>query len=186
MSSSTLSRFPWGPWRSGETLLLTGSRADTMAVMDVTVQWVRTTWSKLSRGAPHSTARSRAPEAFLLPTGSSPLLHEVLMREQDGFRPVFTVSAEVPGRDRILLREQEDELRVQVPSGGGAPERGYRPLVTIRSGEWMRWQINNRHTSYSGNWFYEMRTVNVAFGPVSREAFMGKPDHFVDERAALI
>ena len=157
-----------------------------MAVMDVTVQWVRTTWSKLSRGAPNSTVRSRAPEAFLLPAGSSPLLHEVLMQEQDGFRPLFTVSAELPGRDKLLLRELGDELRVQVPSGGGAPERGYRPLVTIRRGESMRWQINNRHTSYSGNWFYEMRTVNVAFGSVARDAFLDKPDHLVDERAALL
>ena len=50
----------------------------------------------------------------------------------------------------------------------------------------MRWQINNRYSSYSGNWFYEMRTVNVALGPISREAFLGKPDYFVDERAALL
>ena len=107
------------------------------------------------------------------------------MQEQNGFRPVVTVSTELPSKSQLLLREQGDDLRVQLPAGGGAPERGYRPLVTLRHGQWLRWQINNRHTSYSGNWFYEMRTVNVALGPVSREAFLGPPDHFVDERGSL-
>ena len=155
--------------------------------MDVTVQWVRTTWTKRSRGAPLADARNRAPVGFVLPAGPSPLLHEVLMAERNDFRPQFVVTEGLPARERLHLRENGDALTVQLRDGFGVPVRSHRPSVTIQRGEWMRWQMNNRYSSATGmnDWSYELTTVNVAFGPGPRDAFLGSPHHVVDELAAL-
>jgi hypothetical protein len=167
--------------------LLGRSEADIMIAMDVTVQWVRTSWTKRSRGAPHADARNRAPVAFVLPPGPSPLVHEVLMQESDDFRPRFEVTDTLPAKTRLRLRERGEALTVQVGIGFGAPCRGYRPSVTIRPGEWLRWQMNKRSSSFAGmgDWHYELQTVNIAFGPVRPDAFLGRPPHLVDELAAL-
>ena len=158
-----------------------------MTPMDVTVQWIRTMWTKRSRGAPHSDARNRAPLAFVLPAGPGPLLHDVLMQERDGFHPHFTVTEELPARWRLHLREKAGDLTVQLPRGFGVPVRNYRPSVTIGRGEWLRWQMNSRFSSATGrnDWMYELQTVNLAFGPVERDAFLGVPSHLVDELASL-
>jgi hypothetical protein len=76
---------------------------------------------------------------------------------------------------------------VQLPAGFGVPVRRYRPSAVLRRGEWLRWQMNNRYSSMAGkaDWHYVLQTVNVGFGPVPRDAFLGAPSHLIDERATL-
>jgi hypothetical protein len=155
--------------------------------VDVTVQWVRTTWSKRSRGFPASVARSSTPVAFPLPDQPAPLFHEVVMREEDRFEPRSSVTSELPPRYRLSLTIVGDRLTVRLPAGFGVPVRTHRPLASIERGEWLRWQMNNRFSSLSGmgDWHYVLQCVNVGFGAVPRDAFLGEPSHRIDERAIL-
>lgn len=70
----------------------------------------------------------------------------------------------------------------------GAPRRWNRhPLVRLRRGEWVRWQINHRVPGrWDGPWRYELTTLNLAYGAVADlRLFLGAPTRFADERAAL-
>ncbi|MEE6311103.1 hypothetical protein V1634_30150 [Plantactinospora veratri] len=158
--------------------------------MDVTVQRIRTTWSKRSRGFPQAALRNSAPTAFPLPDlpdGPLPLLHEVVMREENDFVPEVRSVHDLPPRHELNLRLMRDVLRVQLPASFGAPVRNHRPVVMLQHGEWVRWQTNNRFSSMTGmaDWHYVLRTVSIGFGPMTRDAFLGEPDYRVDERAAL-
>ncbi|MFF3334146.1 hypothetical protein ACFYWX_32135 [Streptomyces sp. NPDC002888] len=64
--------------------------------MDVTVQWVRTSWTKQSRGGAAAALRNAAPVGFVLPHGVAPLAHTVRMQERDD----FTLFALPPRRRR--------------------------------------------------------------------------------------
>ncbi|MDG4822257.1 hypothetical protein O7635_10385 [Asanoa sp. WMMD1127] len=155
--------------------------------MDVVVQRVCTTWSKRARGGSLAAARNAAAVAFELPAERAPLFHDVVQDEEDDFVPRARVLFECPPPASFGLRLVGGSLRVRLPDGFGAPVRAHRPVVMVGPGEWLRWQTNNRYSSSTGmaGWHYNLVTVNIAFGAVPRDTFLGRPAHLIDERAAL-
>jgi hypothetical protein len=156
--------------------------------VDVVAQWVRTWWTKQSRGGTEATRRNAAPVAFPLPEVTLPLVHEVTMNERDGFEPRSSARHDEPGRDGVQLREADGLLRVMLVSRQWhGVIRRRPPAVRLRRGAWLRWQINYRFASATGRgpWYYRLDTLNLAYGQVSADVFMGTPTHRIDERAQL-
>ncbi len=155
--------------------------------MQPVVQWVRTSWTKASRGGPDATRRNVTPLAFPLPAGDGPLVHGIVMREGEDFVPHARHQAELPAADELDLRPVGRRLRIQlVASAWGMPRRHRRPpAVLLEPGEWLRWHINYRFSagcSCGAEWSYRLDTPNLAHGPVDLDAFLGEPHHLVDER----
>ncbi|MGW4561721.1 hypothetical protein ACWEN3_04685 [Streptomyces sp. NPDC004561] len=152
--------------------------------MEITVQWVRTSWTKRSRGGAAAARRNAVPAGFPLPPAPLPLAHVVRAAERDDFVPRES-RAEL--RDLALsLRQGEDTLRVlaRVEPLFGLPPRPRRPpAVRLRPGQWVRWRLNYRFSSAAGmaDWSYWLDTFNVAYGPVDREVFLAEPTVLVDE-----
>ncbi|MEU8155748.1 hypothetical protein AB0B94_18985 [Micromonospora sp. NPDC048986] len=53
--------------------------------MDAVVQWVRTSWTKRSRGDAEATRRNAVPVSFVLPERAVPFVQEITMSEAVGF-----------------------------------------------------------------------------------------------------
>lgn|SRR5579875_1246460 len=157
-----------------------------MAVMGIVAQWVSTEWTKKSRGGAEAAQRNAASAGFALPSTRAPLLHTVVMTEDDGFEPRETLEYRVPRREYVHLVEGDGRLLVRlIARSCGAPTRRYRPqAVWIQRGEWARWQINYRFGGES-EWSYRLDTLNIAYGDVSSGIFLGTPDRLVDEREHL-
>lgn len=157
--------------------------------MDVVAQWVRTSWTKSSRGGEAAARRNAVPIAFPLPETTSPLAHAVTMREADGFTPRSSALRALPDRGEAQLREKDRRLRVMLVNTQWAGViRRRPPAIRLHPGEWVRWQITYRQASYLGRgpWHYSLVTLNLAFGPVAAEdIFLGTPTKYVDERAQL-
>jgi len=156
--------------------------------MDVIVQWVRTSWTKRSRGGTEAGRRNAAPTAFPLPPAPIPFIHEILMDEHDDFQPQFTTRTGLPSPDDgVLLRETDGLLRVElVASPFGMPRRWRRPpAVHLAHKQWLRWQINYRFAGTSGDWRYRLDTLNISHGPAPTNLFLGIPSHNVNELAHL-
>ncbi|GGU66549.1 hypothetical protein [Lentzea flava] len=156
--------------------------------VDVVVQWVRTEWTKASRGGAEAARRNAVPEAFALPHGR-PAVHEVIQLEWCDFEPVWSKESDSIDRLRLSLLESDDVLAVQLQDTmHAAPRRWNRPSpVRLARGEWLRWQLNHRwQRPRDGAYNYELTTLNLAYGPVSDlKLFLGKPTRHVDERARL-
>ncbi|GHH56938.1 hypothetical protein [Lentzea cavernae] len=156
--------------------------------MDVVVQWVRTEWTKKSRGEPDASRRDAVPEAFPLPH-LRPAVHEVRMLEREGFAPVWARESGEVDRMALVLREDDGVLAVQLQDTMFAsPRRQTRPSpVRLARGEWLRWQLNHRWARpRDGGWNYLLVTLNLAYGPVGdAKVFLGTPTRYVDERADL-
>lgn len=151
--------------------------------MDVVAQWVRTSWTKRSRGGPAATRRNAAPVGFSLPTLRFPAVHEITIQEWYDFAPRDTVRDGAP--EGVGLTEQDGCLRVELTDlPVGRPHRWWRPRpILLAPGEWLRWQLNYRTTTmHSGDWIYHLRTLNLAYGPVPPHVFTGRPTRTVDER----
>ncbi|MFC9292981.1 hypothetical protein ACFTWH_06245 [Streptomyces sp. NPDC057011] len=160
--------------------------------METVVQWVRTSWTKQSRGGPGAALRNAAPVAFPLPRTAAPFVQEVLMHEADAFEPRFVTHSVPPEPDAepsVLLREEDGLLRVQpAVTPFGMPRRWRRPpAVRLARGEWLRWQVNHRFAGSHGDaWTYRLDTLNLAYGPhTPADLFMGTPTRQVSELAAL-
>jgi hypothetical protein len=159
--------------------------------MDFVVQWVRTTWTKRSRGGEAAVARNAAPIAFEIFDGPRPLVHEVTMREADGFAPRSSMHPwSSKDRDRVHVKEVDGRLRVQalIPAMFNIPPRRRRPpAVYLQAGQWLRWQLNYRFSSFAGmaDWSYHLHTLNLAYGPAASDAFLGTPALYIDERGPL-
>lgn len=158
--------------------------------MQAVVQWVRTSWTKQSRGGAGATRRNAAPTAFQLPAVPPPFTHEVLMHEHDGFQPQSTTREglrDSTSDSAVLLQEAGGLLRVQLTvTPFGKPRRWRRPPAQrLARGEWLRWQVNYR---FAGNdeWTYRLDTLNIAYGPTQADLFLGTPTHHVDELATLL
>ena len=154
--------------------------------MDPVVQWVRTIWTKKSRGGANFARRNATPVAFALPTGAAPLVHEVVMREEDDFQPHAVVQPACQPSG-LVLTEADDGLEIEllVPPAC-LPQRTFRPSrVTLRPGEWVRWQVNYRFTATCGTRLYQLDTLNLCYGDASTDVFLGSPVRFVDERRHL-
>lgn len=155
--------------------------------VETVVQWVRTSWTKRSRGGAPAARRNAAPVAFPLPLATPPFVQEVTMDEDADFEPRLSVRPGPPGDD-VLLRMANDLLRVElVVSPFGMPRRWRRPpAVRLARGQWVRWQVNYRFAaSCGGAWTYRLDTLNLAHGPVAAGAFLGTPTRSVDERGSL-
>jgi hypothetical protein len=155
----------------------------------VVVQWVRTSWSKRSRGGEAAARRNALPVGFPLPPGAPPLAHVVRMRErQDDFAPHEGLVER--GEVDVRLREAEGRLgvmpRVQ-PLYGLPPRRRRPPAVRLEPGQWVRWQLNYRFSSASGvrDWSYWLDTFNIGYGVTGADVFLGRPSVVVDERGPL-
>ncbi|GAA3015237.1 hypothetical protein GCM10020229_28050 [Kitasatospora albolonga] len=156
--------------------------------MEITVQWVRTFWTKESRGGEAAARRNAAATGFVLPTGLGPLAHHVRMDERHGFEPR---ESRVERREvAVSLRETDGTLRVlpRVDPLFGLPPRHRRPpAVRLRPGQWVRWQLNYRFSSAAGvrDWSYWLDTFNIAYGPVALGTFLTEPTVSVDERGPV-
>jgi hypothetical protein len=156
--------------------------------MEIVAQWVRTSWTKRSRGGEGAARRNAAPIGFSLPDAPRPLVHVVRMREENGFRPHGSLGD--LGTVDVQLRETEGRLRVfpRVQPLCALPPRPRRPpAVRLVPGQWVRWQLNYRFSSTLGirDWSYWLDTFNVAYGPVTADVFPGTPDFLVDERGPV-
>ncbi|GAA1031048.1 MULTISPECIES: hypothetical protein [Amycolatopsis] len=163
--------------------------------MDAVVQWVCTSWTKKSRGGAEAARRNAAPIAFPLPALTAPFTHVVRMGEETDFEPRCAAwegerdKAPSPLDSTVRLDEADDLLRVKLETThfgrrSGRPRRP--PARRLARGEWLRWQVNYRFTGFrSGNWHYRLDTLNVAYGPVSPDLFLGTPTHTIEELGFL-
>ncbi|MBK3580373.1 hypothetical protein JHN63_42630 [Streptomyces sp. MBT65] len=154
----------------------------------VTVQYVRTSWTKRSRGGTAAARRNAVPVGFALPSGLLPLAHTVQIREREDFTP-HEGRTEVKHVD-VQLRRVDGRLRVlpRVQPLFGLPPRPRRPpAVRLVPGQWVRWQLNYRFSSAAGvrDWSYWLDTFNIAYGPVTDDVFLGMPDFHVDEQGPV-
>ncbi|MFE6840134.1 hypothetical protein ACFVFI_35570 [Streptomyces sp. NPDC057705] len=151
--------------------------------MEITVQWIRTSWTKLSRGGDAAARRNAAPTGFPVPQVPPSFAHFVEMSEWDGFAPHETVKD--LGEAGVSLREEDDRLRVLAREEQvfGMPSRSRRPpAVRLGPGQWVRWQLNYRFGGAGhGDWSYWLDTFNVAYGPVEPDVFLSEPTVLVDE-----
>ncbi|MFJ9417667.1 hypothetical protein ACIRPT_26365 [Streptomyces sp. NPDC101227] len=156
--------------------------------MEITVQWIRTSWTKESRGGEAAARRNAVPSGFALPHAVAPFTHVIRMDERNGFKPYD--SREEVGKADIQLREADGRLRVfpRVKPLFSLPPRPRRPpAVRILPGQWVRWQLNYRFSSASGirDWSYWLDTFNIAYGPVNADVFLSEPTVLVDERGPV-
>lgn len=156
--------------------------------MEITVQWIRTTWTKRSRGGDAAARRNAAPVGFRLPQRTGSGAHVVRMHERDGFTPIEAWE-DLSAVD-VDVREADGRLRVfaRVKPPFAIPPRPRRPpAVRLPPGRWVRWQLNYRFSSAAGmqDWSYRLDTFNIAYGPVADDVFPGTPDTFLDERGRL-
>ncbi|MCM6775269.1 hypothetical protein NDR87_16685 [Nocardia sp. CDC159] len=157
--------------------------------MEVAAQWVHTWWTKESRSGSAAARRNRLPVAFPLPEVATPLTHTIVMKEwDDDFQPRSSVLHAPPERSEVAIEEEDSALRVMLVSA--QPKNVIRrrhPAIRLRHGEWLRWQITYRHASLLGlgPWYYRLDTLNLAYGPVTADSFLGTPTRLVDERVQL-
>ena len=157
--------------------------------MEITVQWIRTSWTKASRGGEAASHRNAAPIGFALPPAETPTsAHLIRMHERDGFEPHD--AQEDRTEVDVQLREADGGLRVlpRVRPLFALPPRPRRPpAVRLAPGQWVRWQLNYRFSSALGirHWSYWLDTFNIAYGPVSADVFLSTPTAFVDEQGPL-
>ncbi|MFE4974869.1 hypothetical protein ACFRAR_22545 [Kitasatospora sp. NPDC056651] len=156
--------------------------------MEITVQWIRTSWTKQSRGGEAAARRNAAPVGFAAPPAPASFAHVVRMHEHDRFEPRETL--EERREVEVSLREADGRLRVlpHVHPLFGLPPRSRRPpAVRLGPGQWVRWQLNYRFSSAAGvrDWSYWLDTFNVAYGPVDADVFLSAPTVLVDECGPL-
>ena len=156
--------------------------------MEITIQWIRTSWTKESRGGEAASRRNAAPIGFALPLAEVATAHMIRMHERDGFDPYDT--QEDPGKVDVQLREADGRLRVfpRVQPLFALPPRPRRPpAVRLGPGQWVRWQLNYRFSSAAGmqGWSYWLDTFNIAYGPVDADVFLSEPTVVVNEQGPL-
>lgn len=157
--------------------------------MEITVQWIRTSWTKGSRGGEGASRRNAAPVGFALPpleTVTS--AHVIRMRECDGFAP-YDAQAD-RSTVNVQLREAGGRLRVLArlqPLFALPPRPRRPPAVWLVPGQWVCWQLNYRFSSAMGirGWSYWLDTFNIAYGPVRADVFLSAPTTFIDEQGPL-
>jgi hypothetical protein len=156
--------------------------------VELVAQWVRTSYTKRSRGGQAATRRNGVPIAFRLPTDGTPIVHEVMMHESDDFAVHEEVHPRPPSSSDVEVRLVDGRLRVRLlPSVWGMPRRHRRPpAVFLHPGEWIRWQTNYRFVdTCTGEWSYRSDALNLSHGPVHPDTFLGLPTRLVDERTRL-
>lgn len=157
--------------------------------MEISVQWIRTSWTKVSRGGDAASRRNAAPIGFALPPPETTTsAHVIRMHERDGFEPYDT--QEDRANVDVQLREADGRLRIlpRVQPLFALPPRPRRPpAVRLAPGQWVRWQLNYRFSSALGirDWSYWLDTFNIAYGPVDADVFLSTPTVFINEQGPL-
>ncbi|WP_329244585.1 hypothetical protein OG417_48080 [Actinoallomurus sp. NBC_01490] len=157
------------------------------------VQRVRIVWTARGRGAVEATARGRLPNAFPFPRGGSGqvLVHEVLMREADGYARSedFRIHDDLSEVDWLRLkREPDGAIRVERrPVWASYPiSRRIVHICTLEPGQSARYQANFRLSGYSMEWTYDDWTINIAREPPRADLFLGRKFDFErDDRVSL-
>ncbi|WP_146174593.1 hypothetical protein [Umezawaea tangerina] len=153
--------------------------------MDIVAQWVRTVWTEDATGG---SAALLLPVAFELPELAPLLTHEVTQQEWHNFAPHSTVHHDRPDQNQVTLHEEEDRVRVNLlVSPIGRPYRPRRPpAIWVKSGEFVRWQINYRYSGLTTDaWIYALDTLNLTCGPTTQDVFLTTPTHTVNELVDL-
>jgi hypothetical protein len=135
--------------------------------MEVAAQWVRTSWTKRSRGGVEARRRSAVPVVFPLPETALPMTHEVTLDERSLFVPREVLHRAEPAAEEVELTEDGGMLRVFLtayPYGEG--------------GCWIPGPC-------CGEGSYRLDTLNLAYGKVCTNIFQGTPSHRRDERTDL-
>ncbi|MFD9062387.1 hypothetical protein ACFVZ3_12780, partial [Kitasatospora purpeofusca] len=100
--------------------------------MEHTVQWVRTSWTKRSRGGEGAARRNAAPVGFVLPSGPASSAH--MVRSALEVRTAHVVR--MAEREGFAPRETQEELRgIGRGARGGAAPRPPRGSRYSRHGE---------------------------------------------------
>jgi hypothetical protein len=89
--------------------------------VDVVAQWVRTSWTKRSRGGPAAAVRNAVPVGFVLPVRRCPVVHEVVMDEAHESEPRASLRDGQPDRTGVLLKESNGRLRVELVVSAWGP-----------------------------------------------------------------
>ncbi|SEQ10810.1 hypothetical protein SAMN05216188_10290 [Lentzea xinjiangensis] len=147
------------------------------------MQWVRVEWAQRAKGG--AGVPDPLPEGFVLPH-LRPAVHEVVLREENGFRPVWSAERAEIDRMRLSLREDDGVTTVQLhDTMMASPRRRERASpVRLLPGQWVRWQLDHRwERPRDGGFNHLSTTLNLACAPVTDpELFLGAPTRHVDER----
>lgn len=157
----------------------------------VFVQEVMVFWTKASRGAPQSAARSRCPEAFALSPDELAQFTEgdnyssVVMRESEAFRPDQHIGRLPQGKTfqwpslSVMFLNREIVARYEFADWEGAPSRAGRPAIThlLTPDKLLRVQYNSRDSWPTGEWHYRLTTFNILLTDTpSTEMFLATPE----------
>lgn len=157
----------------------------------VFVQGVLVFWTKASRGAPQSAARSRCPEAFALsPEGLAQFIEgdnysSVVMREREEFRPEQQIGRFPQGKTfhqpslSVMFLNTGTVVRYEYGDMEGAPSRAGRPAIThlLTPERLLRVQYNSRDSWPTGEWHYKLTTFNILLTDTpSTGMFLATPD----------
>ncbi len=178
------------------------------------VQLVTVWWTKASRGMPAAQTCARLPHTFpweiapvesLLPTiaagaahNAVGVLHTVTLREEAGFvphtsyAPLTSVSPHHPkvhaGPITLQPNVTGAQVRYVYKPSQGAPDRSRRPPIDLQLdiGRMAQVLVNGRFAGHSIPWLYKLTVVTVAVGiPLTRDLFLARPDHRIDNLAEL-
>jgi hypothetical protein len=158
------------------------------------IQRVAIEWTGRHRGAPEATVRGRLPKEFPLPDSDGSgevLVHEIWMREADGYAP----SEEIRTHSNFsevdwlrLKREPNGAVRVERrPVWASYPvSRRMVHLGTLAPNQSARYRANFRLSGYSMTWTYLDWVVNIANEPPQATMFLGRQhDYERDDRVSL-
>ncbi|WP_412515618.1 hypothetical protein K8Z49_27635 [Actinomadura madurae] len=152
------------------------------------IQRVRTVWTGRGRGAAEATKRGRLPKAFPVPEsdgGGEVLVHEVWMREADGYVPSeeLRTHGDLSEVDWLCLkREPSGAIRIErQPVWASFPvTRRMVHIGTLAPGQSASYRANFRLSGYSMTWTYCDWAVSIAHETPESAMFLGR--HYSLER----
>ena len=162
------------------------------------VQVVELVWTKASRGAAGGARRAEVQRALpidLQPADGAYLVQRYRLEAGNGFQPKL-LSREalqhIPGKEGHLRIHADGHDRFLLGLAGNPEKRpppGWQEVPTaiaLAPGQFIRFIVNARHTSFRGQWYVET-TYNVTAGnEVAADRFMqGTPDRELDLRGHL-
>ena len=162
------------------------------------IQVVELSWTKLSRGAAGGEWRSEVPRALpvdLRPGDGACVVQRYRLEAGNGFQPQLLsreALAQIPGKEGHLRIRADGHDRFLLGLAGNPEKRpppGWQEVPTaiaLAPGQFIRFIVNARHTSFRGQWYVET-TYNVTAGnEVAADRFMqGPPDRELDLRGHL-
>jgi hypothetical protein len=163
----------------------------------IIIQYIRTTWTKASRGGNNARRRNLLPRCLPLPLEcftARCAVHRAEFSEHSEFRLVESVAKasslfELGIRD-LAMELDGDCLLVHLlrdPQNAAAANRVYRDepgnvvdkirAFALQAGEWGQLRYNGRYVDFdTGHWWYEQSVCNIAlFSDVAADRFVATP-----------